>query len=39
MVAGGSIVASVADRAFQRPKTFTSQRDFHASDYTHFAIT
>jgi len=29
-VTGGSMVASVADRAFQRPKTVTSQGDFHA---------
>jgi hypothetical protein len=33
------MVASVADRASERPNTFTSQRDFHASDYTRFAIT
>ena len=34
MVAGGSTVASVADRASQRPKSVTSQRDFRASDDT-----
>jgi hypothetical protein len=30
MAAGGSTVAPVADRASQRPKTVTSQGDFHA---------
>ena len=33
------MVASVADRAFQRLKTVTSQGDFHASVYTGFRIT
>ena len=32
------MVASVADRASQRPKTVTSQGGFNASVYTRFAI-
>jgi hypothetical protein len=39
VLADGSPVASVADRASLRPESVTSQKHFHDSDSTRFAIT
>ncbi len=39
VLADSSPVASVAYQASQRPKSVTSQKHFHDSDSTRFAIT